>query len=188
MNSFYDPGPYRSSDHDPVVIGLTLNTAPTATFSAPSSSFAGFPFTLSLTNPIDPDAGDTLTYAFDCGSGYGAFGSSPSASCPTNDVGSLSVGGKIRDSEGAVTEYRAIVDVTVTFDSVCALTREYSSDASLADDLCGSLAAAENALARNDLKSKQKHLANFTKNVTKQTGKAFTEEEAATLVRLAGEL
>jgi hypothetical protein len=43
-------------------------------------------------------------------------------------------------------------------------------------------------LARNDLKSKQKHLANFTKNVTKQAGKAFTQEEAATLVRLAGEL
>jgi Predicted extracellular nuclease len=43
VNSFYDPGPYRASDHDPVVIGLTLNTAPTATFSAPSSSFAGFP-------------------------------------------------------------------------------------------------------------------------------------------------
>ena len=123
VNTFYDPGPYRSSDHDPVVIGLTLNAAPTATFNAPASAFAGLPFTLSLTNPIDPDTGDTFTYAFDCGDGYGAFGASSTASCTADEVGTLSVGGKIRDSDGAVTEYRGDVDVTVTFDSLCALTR-----------------------------------------------------------------
>ena len=67
VNTFYDPGPYRASDHDPVVIGLTLNTAPTATFNAPAAAFAGLAFTLSLTNAIDPDTGETLTYAFDCG-------------------------------------------------------------------------------------------------------------------------
>ena len=101
VNTFYDPGPYRSSDHDPVVIGLTLNAAPTATFNAPASSFAGFPFTISLTNPSDPDAGDTFTYAFDCGDGYGSFGAGSSASCTPTEVGTLSVGGKIRDSGGA---------------------------------------------------------------------------------------
>jgi len=51
VNTFYDPGPYRASDHDPVVIGLTLNAAPTATFNAPSPVGAGLPFTLSLTSP-----------------------------------------------------------------------------------------------------------------------------------------
>ena len=66
------------------------NVPPTATFSAPSSSNAGFPFTLSLTAPSDPSAADTAAgfgYAFDCGdgAGYGAFGSSASATCPTGE-------------------------------------------------------------------------------------------------------
>jgi predicted extracellular nuclease len=175
VNTFYNPGPYRSSDHDPVVIGLELNTPPTATFNAPASAFAGLPFTLSLTNPSDPDTGDTFTYAFDCGNGYGAFGSSSSISCDTpTDVDALSVGGKIRDSEGATTEYRATVDVTVTLESLCALTRVYSSSAKVADKLCDLLAKGP--------------VSKFTKEVQKQAGLAFTQEEAATLVRLAGEL
>jgi len=189
VNTFYDPGPYRASDHDPVVIGLTLNTAPTATFNAPASASAGLPFTLSLTNPVDPDTGDTLTYAFDCGNGYGAFSATSSVSCtaPTS-LGTISVGGKIRDSERATTEYRATVDVTVTYESLCALTRQYSSRQDVADDLCAELAAAKKAAERNDSSSKQKHLANYTKIVNKQTGKAFTPDEAATLSRLAGKL
>jgi uncharacterized protein len=175
VNTFYNPGPYRSSDHDPVVIGLELNTPPTATFNAPASAFAGLPFTLSLTNPSDPDTGDTFMYAFDCGNGYGAFGSSSSISCDTpTDVDALSVGGKIRDSEGATTEYRATVDVTVTLESLCALTRVYSSSAKVADKLCDLLVKGP--------------VSKFTKEVQKQAGLAFTQEEAATLVRLAGEL
>ena len=175
VNTFYDPGPYRASDHDPVVIGLTLNAPPTATFNAPSPVFAGLPFTLSLTSPNDPDAGDTLTYAFDCGSGYGAFSSTSSASCeaPT-DLGSLSVGGKIRDNHGATTEYRATIDVTVTTDSLCELTRAYSSNGKVADQLCKELAKG--------------NVDKFTKDVQKEAGRTLTQEEAATLVRLAGEL
>ena len=157
------------------MIGLTLNSAPTATFNAPSPVFAGLPFTLSLTSPNDPDTGDTLTYAFDCGNGYGAFGPMSSVSCdaPT-DLGPLSVGGKIRDNEGATTEYRATIDVTVTSDSLCELTRVYSSSAKVADKLCKELEKGQ--------------LDKFAKEVQKEAGKAFTQEEAATLVRLAGEL
>jgi len=33
VSTFYDPGPYRASDHDPVVVGLNLNGPPTATVS-----------------------------------------------------------------------------------------------------------------------------------------------------------
>ena len=86
------------------------NVPPTATFSAPASDFAGYPFTLSLTSPHDPSAADTAAgfqYAFDCGSGYGAFGSSSSVSCPTDDTGTRTVHGKIRDKDGGVTEYTA---------------------------------------------------------------------------------
>ena len=56
---------------------LTVNNvAPTATFNAPASVNEGSPIGLSLTSPSDPSSCDTtagFTYAFDCGSGYGAF-------------------------------------------------------------------------------------------------------------------
>ena len=265
VNTFYDSGPYRSSDHDPVVIGIQLNSAPTvdaggpytvpeggsvsvtasgndpdgdtltytwdldndgafddatgpsatfsaatidgpatrtirvqvsdgentavdeatvtvtnvpptATFNAPATVFAGFPFTLSLTGATDPAPADVLTYAFDCGdgSGYGAFGAANTKSCPTTFIGTRSVGGKVRDDDGGVTEYRATVSVIVTHDSLCALTKEYSSSAKVADKLCDDLA-----------KDKIK---NFIKEVEKQAGKAFTNDEAAILIALAEEL
>ena len=60
--------------------------------------------------PFDPSSVDTtagLSYAFDCGdgSGYGAFGATASATCPTDENGTRSVKGKIRDKDNGVTEY-----------------------------------------------------------------------------------
>ena len=272
VTTFYDPGPYRASDHDPVIIGIhfnhaptadaggpytvaegssvaiaatgsdadgdaltyawdldndgefddatgqtasfsaatidgpasrtvrvrvsdgelatidtatvnVTNVAPTATFNAPASVFAGFPFTLSLTNATDAAPADRpgLTYAFDCGSGYGAFSASSTAVCPTDSVGTRSVGGKVRDDDGGVTEYRATVAVVVTFDSLCDLVRMYVDDQAVADSLCDQLDAAEAKKARTgvtDLKA-------FVKLVESQSGKSMTATEAATLIRLA---
>ncbi|MFL5982848.1 MAG: ExeM/NucH family extracellular endonuclease [Gaiellaceae bacterium] len=64
VDSFYDPGPYRSSDHDPVVIGLQFtNAPPTANAGGPYSVDEGVSTTVSATGS-DPD-GDTLAYAWD---------------------------------------------------------------------------------------------------------------------------
>jgi hypothetical protein len=52
-----------------------LNVAPSFTFSAPASVFAGDPIALAVTGVSDPSPLDTFQIAFDCGSGYGAFGS-----------------------------------------------------------------------------------------------------------------
>ena len=154
------------------------NVAPTATFNAPASVFAGFPFTLSLTNATDAAPADRpgLTYAFDCGdgSGYGAFGASNTASCPTTFIGTRSVGGKVSDDDGGVTEYRATVSVIVTYDSLCALTKEYSSSAKVAEKLCADLA--------------KRKINNYIREVEKEAGTAFTDEEAAILIALAEEL
>src|SRR5204863_5821876 len=92
------------------------NVAPTATFNSPGSVNEGSSIGLSLTSPHDPSTADTTAgfgYAFDCGggSGYGAFGASSTASCPTNDNGSRTVKGKIRDTDGGVSEYTALVTV-----------------------------------------------------------------------------
>ena len=176
------------------------NVPPTATFSAPASSLAGYPFTLSLTSPHDPSAADTAAgfqYAFDCGSGYGAFGSAASASCPTDDTGTRTVHGKIRDKDGGETEYTATVQVTVTFQSLCNLTRLYSTKVTLANRLCGLLASAE-ADANSGApppkpknpprKPANEYLNRYVKQVNDAVGEAFTATQAATLTRLAQRL
>ena len=90
------------------------NVAPTATFNAPASVNEGSPINLSLSSPLDPSTVDTaagFTYAFDCGSGYGSFSGTTSASCPTTDNGTRTVKGKIRDKDGGVNEYTASVTI-----------------------------------------------------------------------------
>jgi hypothetical protein len=276
INTFYDPGPYRSSDHDPVVIGIQFNhaptadaggpypvaegssvtvtatgsdadsdsltyawdldndggfddatgqstsfsaaaidgpasktirvqvtdgpastvdeatvnvanVAPTATFNAPASAFAGFSFTLSLTNGNDAAPADVpgLTYAFDCGSGYGAFSSSSTATCLSNSTGTRSVGGKVRDDDTGEREYRGSVAIQVTYASLCRLVRAYVDDTVVADSLCSKLTAAEAAAARGNANAKKASLNAFVKQVDAQSGKSMTAAEAATLTELA---
>ena len=166
------------------------NVAPSATFGAPGSSFAGFPFTLSLNGVSDPSAADTaagFTYAFDCGdgSGYGAFGSSASTSCPTSDVGMRSVGGKVRDKDGGIREYTATVGVTVTYDSLCALVRNYARRPSDADALCAKLADA----AAGDKANKLNAFRNMVDaKIGPEAGKSFTAEQGALLKLLSTRL
>src|SRR5262245_34850268 len=93
------------------------NVAPTATFNAPGSVAEGSPIALSLTGATDPSTADTaagLQYAFDCGDGggLGAFSATSSVSCPTNDNGSRTVKGRVRDKDGGFTEYTATVAIT----------------------------------------------------------------------------
>jgi hypothetical protein len=88
------------------------NVPPTATFNASASVDEGSDILLSLTNPVDVPADlSSLQYAFDCGSGYSAFGASNTASCPTVDNGTRNVGGKVMDKDGDVSEYTATVTI-----------------------------------------------------------------------------
>lgn len=96
-------------------IGVTVrNVAPASTFEVPSGGIEGSPFTVALTgatdvSPVDQAAG--FTYAFDFGSGYGAFGSGSSASFTPADNGTYVVRAKVMDKDGGVTEYTATVVV-----------------------------------------------------------------------------
>jgi hypothetical protein len=115
-------GEIRDKDGGTRAYGASVtvdNVAPTATFDAPRSVNEGSGINLSLTTPSDPSSADTAAgfqYAFDCGdgSGYGAYSSSSTRSCPTSDNGTRSVGGKIKDKDGGANEYTA----TVTVDNV----------------------------------------------------------------------
>jgi hypothetical protein len=157
------------------------NVPPTATFDAPTSVSANVPFTLSLSAPEDPSAADTaggFTYAFDCGDGYGAFGTDSSQLCPGADVETLSVGAKIRDKDGGVTVYTASVDVPVTFAGLCDLVRAYATDPKVADSLCHKLneaASAPTEVAREGA------LGAFRNMVDAKVGKGLTASQAAEL-------
>src|SRR5439155_7335927 len=86
---------------------------------------------LSLTSPSDPSGADTsagFTYAFDCGSGYGAFSGTSTPSCPTSDNGSRTVKGKIRDKDGGVSEYSQAVTIHNVPPSVTAGADQSSSE------------------------------------------------------------
>ncbi len=167
------------------------NVAPTAALAAPSSVFAGTSFTLALTNPFDPSAADTaagFAYSFDCGAGYGAFGSAASATCATSDSGTLSVRAKIADKDGGVTEYAGSVSVVVTYASVCDLTRQLVSSSDVAAGLCAKLEAAAAAAARGNTTAKAGQLEAYRNQVDAQTGKTITPADAELLKRLSSRL
>ena len=63
QEALYEPNAYRTSDHDPVVVGLIPNAAPSASANGPYSVVEGGSVTLSATG-TDPN-GDTLAYAWD---------------------------------------------------------------------------------------------------------------------------
>jgi len=167
------------------------NVAPTATLHAPSSGLAGSDFVISLTDSFDPSVADTaagFTFAFNCGPGYGAFGSTSSVSCPTTVTGDRSAGAKIKDKDGGVTEYQATVHVVVTFDSLCALARSYATKSGVGDSLCAKVDNAAAARDRGNVKAAQNILKAFANEVEAQRGKAIASENADTLIALAGSL
>jgi hypothetical protein len=92
--------------------------APSATFvAAPdldarvltSTVIEGTSIKLALTSPTP--IGGTFQYAFDCGSGYGPFTTRSRTACPTVDNEQRAVRGKIRDTDGGVSEYTKVVSV-----------------------------------------------------------------------------
>jgi PKD repeat protein len=98
------------TEYDPV-IGVT-NVAPTAVFTNNGPVSEGSTLAVSLVNVDDAPADLVgLTFAFDCGSGYGAPGASRTASCPTSDNGDMVVKAKVTDKDGGESEYRATVSV-----------------------------------------------------------------------------
>ena len=165
------------------------NVAPTATFSAPATAFAGLAFSLSLSNPTDSspaDAAAGFTYSFNCGTGYGSFGSVATASCVRTTTGSIGVSGTIRDKDGGTSEYLSTVSVVVTFQSLCTLTRALVTKQDVEDSLCEKLASAEAAAATGGPSANI--LNAYRKQVAAQTGKSISSSDAQLLTSLSLQL
>jgi hypothetical protein len=153
------------------------NVAPTATFTATPSVFAGSSIALALTGPNDPSAADRaagFTYAFDCGDGTFVAAAGPSTTCTTSDSGTRTVRGRITDKDGGATVYTATVTVVVTAASLCDLTTAYVTKPGVAHSLC--------------VKLEQGYYDAFANEVAAQAGKSLTSEQAATLMRLVQQL
>src|SRR5439155_15648830 len=78
--------------HEDTTVVHVNNVAPSASFSNTGPVNEGSSFGLSLLSPTDPSSADVAAgfqYRFDCGdgSGYGAYGTNNTATCPTTDNG-----------------------------------------------------------------------------------------------------
>jgi hypothetical protein len=98
-----DPAGLRDTATAPVTVA---NVRPRATFLAPSTSPAGLKYRLRLIKPTDVSSADVaagFSYAFDCGAGFGAYGSASEVWCPgISTLGPRRVRGRIRDRDGGV--------------------------------------------------------------------------------------
>jgi hypothetical protein len=154
----------------------------------------GVAFALSLSSPHDPSAADTAAgfqYAFDCGdgAGYGASGTSASATCTTLVPGPHVVRGAIRDRDGDVSEYTATVRVGVTFDAVCAIAKQLAQRPAAAARVCDDMATAADQAAKGHTKQVADAIAQAMHDVQSEAGKGgFTSAGAATLLRVLSAL
>jgi hypothetical protein len=109
-------GELRDKDGDTSTYSASVtveNVAPSATFSAPAAVDEGSDIDISLTHVVDPSSADTHEYRFSCDGGttWTAWSSSATHACPTNDNGSRTVNGQVRDDDGMSPEYVAPVTV-----------------------------------------------------------------------------
>lgn len=87
---------------DTVVRTLPVgNVAPTARLVSPTYVWEGAPFTLTASGLSDAAADVAgLQVAFNCGGGFGAYGTALAQVCPRPDQGSVTVGLRVRDKDG----------------------------------------------------------------------------------------
>lgn len=78
--------------------------------------------------------------------------------------------------------------VQVNYSSLCNLATQFSTSTDVATGLCDKLTAASQAAARGQNAPKANILKAFNQQVSAQTGKALTSQQAAVLTNLAGAL
>jgi hypothetical protein len=116
VNTFYAPDAYRSSDHDPVIVGLTLNAAPSVEAGGPYAVVEGSSVLVSAVGS-DPD-GDALTYVWDLDNDgtYETPGQSATFSAAGLEApATRTIGVQVTDPSGLTATDTAVVNVVWDF-------------------------------------------------------------------------
>jgi hypothetical protein len=117
QDALYEPNAYRSSDHDPVVVGLNLiNYPPTADAGGPYTVVEGNSVTLNATG-VDPE-GTAVTFAWDLDNNgtFETAGQSATFTAPNNSAPAIfTVKVKVTDAFGNFAVDDAFVTVIYNF-------------------------------------------------------------------------
>ena len=91
------------------------NASPSGSLVAPTGSLAqDAPFLVGIGSPTDPSTVDqvSLTFRFNCGSGFGEWGTTPNVTCTARgEPGKYNVVAAVRDKDGASVSYSRQVTV-----------------------------------------------------------------------------
>jgi hypothetical protein len=91
----------------------------------------------------------------------------------------------VTDNAGNTGSGSTTFTVGVTFDSLCTLSVSFSTDPAVDTGLCDKLAAAKAAAASGNSKTKNNNLAAYRQQVSAQSGKALTKQQASILTNLS---
>ena len=115
--------------------------------------------------------------------------------CPNVDAAAYAVGlgehtlvASATDKAGNVASAIASFTVSVTYDSLCRLTRSFATDAHIADVLCSHLTRAAEAAMSGPRAQRDAALSAYSALVRAQTGNALSAPHAETLLSLVEEL
>jgi sugar lactone lactonase YvrE len=92
---------------------------------------------------------------------------------------------EVSDVAGWLGGVQASFTVIVTYASLCNLTGQFSSSEKVTKSLCKNLDTAAAAAAKGKTQAKAVALDAYRKEVAKETGKAFTSQEATVLTQLS---
>lgn len=176
--SFYDPGPHRSSDHDPVVIGLDLRdtTPPAITFAGNQGTYA-----LDDTVAITCSASDWSGIAsLTCTGGTG--------SAASFGPGTHTVTATATDNAGNSATATTTFTVTATIDGLSRLTAQLVTDHGILRSLQAKLDAAAASRARGNETAVRNQLVAFVRELSAQRGKKISGADATLLSALANGL
>ncbi|HEY3368153.1 MAG TPA: GON domain-containing protein [Symbiobacteriaceae bacterium] len=156
------------------VSGINIDkTKPVVTYSGNAGSYTvdqGVSITCSSSDSLSGVAGDT------CADIVGPAWSF--------DIGQNSYSATATDKAGNVGSGGTGFTVSTTYDSLCALGRQFSTSADVAQGLCDKLAAAKASDAKGNANSKAGQIKAYLNLVEAQTNKALTKLQAAILTRL----
>jgi hypothetical protein len=152
-------------------------TAPTVTYTGNAASYTVDQQVAITCNPSDALSGVATSTCANIGGPAYSFG-----------LGSHTYTATATDNAGNQGGGTTTFTVQVSYPSLCRLASQFSTSTDVASGLCDKLSAASQAAVRGQNKPKTNILAAFDQQVSAQTGKALSSDQADVLTTLAATL